>query len=194
MAPIPCLPGLCSSFGVPHRQATPPALPHGLFGDQLGGCETWGSERSCSRPSHTARGCGLGTLQNVPPCPPTHFPLLRSGPDLLEATIPKGKHSVLGWRPRPRLGRLVASGQNMNLAGGEVSILASRVGPGSTGWGLDPWGDPQGLSQRGWRCLGTQCVLSSPRPPLCDWELHKHHPAECVWSHGERLHDLFPHL
>lgn len=45
-------------------------------------------------------------LGNFAEChgPPTHLPPLRSWPDLSgRPSFPKGKHSVLGWRPRPRL-------------------------------------------------------------------------------------------
>lgn len=49
---------------------------------------------------HTARGCGLGTLQNVPPCPPTHLPLLRSQPDLSwRPLFPRESTLFLGGDP-----------------------------------------------------------------------------------------------
>lgn len=120
----------------------------------------------------------LGTLQNVMVHPPI-FPHSEAG-----LTFPGGHHFprgstlFLGGDPGQGSGRLAASGQNMNLAGKEVSILVLGIGSDSAVWRMDPPGNSQGSAQRGWRWLGTQCVLCPPWPP--HMALTSHAPCSSV--------------
>lgn len=115
--------------------------------------------------SHSKSLC-LGDLAEChgpvhPPTSPTP-PHPRASLIFLEAIIPKGKHSVLGWRPRQVSGTLPASGQNMNLAGEEVSILVLGIGPGSAIWRMDPPRKPPGTSPEGVEVAGNSVLSSIP--------------------------------
>lgn len=128
-----CLPQVPQATRFPPQ---PALCPPGSF-------ETQGSERSRCWPKVTqeGRGSNLGLddsrtfshclqpllhqcLLGLAPCPPW------------AVTAPKGSVLFKGGGPGRGCGSLAAAGQDSDLAGGEVSILASGAGPGPKGPGL----------------------------------------------------------
>lgn len=159
----------------------------------LGSCETQGPERSRGWPKVTQwrRGSNLGPddSRTFSPCPghsSTPDPLPRGlAPCPPRAvTAPKGSALFTGGGPCRDSGRPAAAGQDTDLAGGEVSILASGAGPGPAGPGLHPR-TPRNRSYRGGG--GPEASVSSVCSGTPRWSLSHLHTLNVAPPHSELL-------
>lgn len=113
--------------------------------------------------SHSKRLCLRDFAEHHGPIHPPIFPHSEAGLTFLgRHHFPRGSTLFLGGDPGQGSGRLAASGQNMNLAGEEVSILVLGIGSGSAGWRMDPPRELSGISPEGLEVAGNSVCSVSP--------------------------------
>lgn len=109
-------------------------------------------------------------------------------------TAPKGRALLAGGGPCRDPGRPEAAGQDTDLAGGEVSILAPGAGPGPEG-PRAALQDPQDPALQGWRWLEASVPPVCPGAPCRSL---RRHTLNIAPPHNEPVIEFagsqFPHL